>query len=823
MILGFNEIGKEDVIKAGGKGANLGEMVSAGINVPKGFVITADAYKEFLRINSLNELLKDELTKAGKDHTKLLKAAEKFRKMIKMGRLPENTVNEVKSAYQNLGDNILVAVRSSATAEDLSDASFAGQQESYLNIRGIDDVLDKIRDCYASLWGNRAVIYRANQNYNQLFVEIAVVIQEMVESEKAGVLFTLNPINNNTDEMQINSSYGLGESVVSGRVNADSYIVDKFGNIKYINIGSKQTKIIYDKNANREVEVSKELREKASLNENEVIKLVEVAKALKEHYRQDMDIEWAIKEGEVYILQARAVTTIKKNNDSELVKPYIKDIKMSKMLRKQMVFQLEKMPFAYRALDYDYMMGINNQKAIIFNEAGINLNSNPQIDDDGIQTMPRDSKGINRNIFKLFKTIKMLKDYKYCAKKCEAFMIDYKNKISELKELDFENMGMDECRKFLIYSLELLKSLSYDRFKYALFPSALNKDLEKVLKRINKNYTIFDLYKNLDNKTAMVSRDIEKLAEKIKSNDKIKAAIVSGENFENICREFPEFKQLSKDFLYKNGFKSDYNCYCIDAKTFIEDPDRIINLVKPLLLQKDIKKDENNDFNNLMDEIREVGGKKYNEIKKRIEYFRYFHIVREESQYLWESLFYYVRQCLKRTNFLLTGKENYKEGVANLFHKELIEAMERGYLSESDFEKIKRRNQKYPLALKVWEASKSLVFDKAGEVLKGVSGSGGVGIGKACLIKSPKEFYKMKRGDILVCHLTDPEWTPLFKLAGGVVADTGSSLSHAAIVAREYQIPSVLGVGFATSRFKDGDIIKVDGNSGTANKVKSEL
>lgn len=253
MILGFNEICKEDVIKVGGKGANLGEMVSAGINVPKGFVITADAYKEFLRINSLNELLKDELTKAGRDHAKLLKAAEKFRKSIKMGRLPENTVNEVKSAYQNLGDNVLVAVRSSATAEDLSDASFAGQQESYLNIRGIDDVLDKIRDCYASLWGNRAVIYRANQNYNQLFVEIAVVIQEMVESEKAGVLFTLNPINNNTDEMQINSSYGLGESVVSGRVNADSYIVDKFGRIKYINIGSKQTKIIYDKNANKEV------------------------------------------------------------------------------------------------------------------------------------------------------------------------------------------------------------------------------------------------------------------------------------------------------------------------------------------------------------------------------------------------------------------------------------------------------------------------------------------------------------------------------------------------------------------------------------------
>jgi len=818
MVIDFSKISKNDVMTAGGKGANLGEMVSAGINVPSGFVVTADEYKEFLRINGLEEIFEKELTEAGKDETRLLKAAEKFRALIKKGKLSEHLIDEVKTAYKNLGENIRVAVRSSATAEDLPDASFAGQQETYLNVRGTDEVVNKIIDCYASLWGNRAVSYRANQGYNQLSVAIAVVIQTMVESEKAGVLFTVNPINNNADEIQINSSYGLGESVVSGRVTADSYIADKSGKIKHLTIGSKKTQIIYGEKDTKEVDVSREMREKPALNEREVKELVNVGKTIEKHYGYPCDIEWAIRGGEVYILQARAITTLKENYD-ELVMSYIKNSKISKMVKKQMAFMLEKMPFAYRVLDYDYMTAINNQKANIFDEAGIKINPNPQIDDDGIQTLPKDVKGINRRIFKLFKTIKMLKDYEYCARKCESFMKQYEKEIRELKQLDFEKMGTDECREFLVYSLDLLQRLSYDRFKYALFPSALNKDLEKVLKKADAEHTVFDLYRNLDNKTAVVSGDVEILAKEIKKSDLLKKAIISGENFETICKDFPDFKNLADEFLNKNGFKSDYNCYCIEGKTFLEDKDRLINIMKPLILQEDDKKEETNDFSRLLAEIEKVSGRKYIEIKKRIEYFRYFHIVREESQYLWETLFYYVRKCLKRANFLLVGNEDYKAGVANLFHKELTEALKRGYLSESDKEKINRRNQKYPLAVKVWEASKVLAFDTAGEVLKGVSGSKGIAVGTARLIKEPKEFYKMNKGDILVCHLTDPEWTPLFGLAGAVVADTGSALSHAAIVAREYGIPAVLGVGFATAKFKDGDRIRVDGDKGEVSKA----
>ena len=273
---------------------------------------------------------------------------------------------------------------------------------------------------------------------------------------------------------------------------------------------------------------------------------------------------------------------------------------------------------------------------------------------------------------------------------------------------------------------------------------------------------------------------------------------------------------MTDEFLKKNGFKSDYNCYCLEAKTFIEEPDRIVNIIKPML-NLDSKDDLNSgekDFDDLMEKLKDIYGNKYKRLEKDIKHFRYFHIVREESQYLWESLFYYVRKCVSRINMILLDSEDYKTGVANLFLKDLVKAMDRGYLSEEDKANIRRRQEKFPLATRVWEASKLLVFDAKGDLLKGVSGSTGSVVGRVCIIRNTDEFYKMQKGDILVCHLTDPEWTPLFKLASGVVADTGAALSHAAIVAREFNIPAVLGVGFATSRFKDGDMIQVDGDKG---------
>ncbi|WP_066129911.1 PEP/pyruvate-binding domain-containing protein [Gemelliphila asaccharolytica] len=819
MILDFNEIKKEDVLVAGGKGANLGEMTSAKINVPSGFVITADAYRDFLKVNGIDILIENGIKKTADDEKILLNEAEHFRGKIKSGKFPEQLENAIREKYFNLRNNKRVAVRSSATAEDLPDASFAGQQETYLNVQGIESVLNGVRNCYASLWGNRAVSYRFHQGYDQTSVSIAVVIQEMIESEKSGVLFTVNPVNKKENEMQINASFGLGESVVSGRVTADSYIIDKSGNIIEVNIGSKETQIIYGDKETVEVSVNSDKRKTRALNDREILELMKCGLEIEKHYGMPMDIEWAIKNDIVYILQARAITTLKNSkNDitgNDLIEKYIKGKKIKKDTQEVMSFFLEKMPFAHRVLDFDYLMAINDQKVNILSEGGIILPRNPIIDDDGIQTFSDDGKRIGKNIFKFFNILKNMKDFEFCYKKCKDFMNIYEVEIEEIKHLNFENMTLTECGNFLEESYALLQKLAYDRFKYALFPSVLNsKKFNKIIKKVNSNYSSFDFYWDLDNKTSVVTNDVYKMAREIRKNEALKKAIISGDNFKELYKKFNDFKNISDEFMKDNGFKSDYNCYCLSAKTFLEDPDRLINILRPILNENSNESNDIKDFSKLMERVKEIYGRKYQDVEKQIKYFRYFHVVREESQYLWETLFYYVRKCVRRINFILLGDENIETGVANLFHKELLEVINRGNLNELDKEKINRRNEKFPLAVKVWEASKLLIFKTDGDVLKGVSGSTGIAVGKVCLINSPKEFYKMKKGDILVCHLTDPEWTPLFKLASAVVADTGSALSHAAIVAREYNIPAVLGVGFATTKFKDGDTIQVNGNIG---------
>lgn len=481
-----------------------------------------------------------------------------------------------------------------------------------------------------------------------------------------------------------------------------------------------------------------------------------------------------------------------------------------------MAFQLEKMPYAYRPLDYDFMIQINTQKAVLFGEAGLNLTSDPQMDDDGIMTLPKSDFGLNKRILHFPAMLKLLKDFPACADKCLQFMPAYEEKLGKMQAYHFDDMSLKKCGEFLSYAYKLLGKLCYDRFKYALFPSVLGGHLTKAVKKLDSKYTNYDLYKGLNNKTALITNEVSELAESIRSHAEMRDDILSGMDFLHLRSKHPDQMSEIDAYLQRNGFKSDFNCYCVIAKTLNEDPDRLLNILRPLLgcEQKGSCKDPGSEYDEMLAGLSEIYGKKFPALKKDIECFRTFHVVREESQYLWESLFYYVRKALVRINMLLLENDDYVTGVSNLFYEELIAACERGSLSESDQEKIKRRNEKHALAQKVWDASKLLVFRDNGDALKGISGSSGVAVGNVCIVHSPAEFHKMKKGDILVCELTDPEWTPLFSLASAVVADTGSSLSHAAIVAREFQIPAVLGVGFATTKFKDGDMIRVDGDKG---------
>ncbi len=476
MILEFKDVRKEDTSVAGGKGANLGELTVAGFRVPKGFVITAETYLLFLRENGIDRVIEKELSDAGTDDRRLLWAASIIQGRIKQGIFPNEVKTRIVACYETVGAGGSVAVRSSATAEDLPDASFAGQQETYLNVSGADELLDRVRSCYASLWSSRAVSYRKNQGYGQENIAIAVVVQEMVKSDKSGVLFTVNPVSNKASEMQINANYGLGESVVSGRVTADSYLVDRKGNILDIVIGTKETQIVYGIKETKEAMVDAEKRAARVLGDEELADLVKLGLAVEAHYGNPMDIEWTIRDGELYVLQARAITTLKKMPEDKEIQCYIENIKIKKSNRELMSFLIEKIPFAYRALEYDYFLIEVEQKAEIFSENGVILTPQLSMDLEGIMTIQNEKKYLNFNIFKLFGTLKRLRDFDYCAKYCRAFIKEYGKKVDELKEIAFDNMELSDCKEFMNYSYDLIKQIAYKRFKYALFPSLLNKN-----------------------------------------------------------------------------------------------------------------------------------------------------------------------------------------------------------------------------------------------------------------------------------------------------------------------------------------------------------
>ncbi len=330
----FEDLDGDDVELVGGKGANLGEMTNAGIPVPSGFCVTADAYEVFVSETGIQDKIMELIDDVEdyEDSDKLNDTAKKIRNLIKSTEMPDDIRDEIVNAYEEMNerygkDDVYTAVRSSATAEDLPDASFAGQQETYLDISGVDSLLDSVQKCWASLWTTRATYYRERQGFDHSKVYLSAVVQKMVNSETAGVMFTANPANNDTSEIMINASWGLGESVVSGAVSPDEYIVDKENlNIKDKHIAKKKIMIVRDPEkgvgtvkVDTEDQLGEEYVEKECLDDEKIKKLAEIGIKIEDHYNAPQDIEWAYDTDtdELQIVQSRPVTTLEEKGEDE--------------------------------------------------------------------------------------------------------------------------------------------------------------------------------------------------------------------------------------------------------------------------------------------------------------------------------------------------------------------------------------------------------------------------------------------------------------------------------------------------------------------------
>ncbi|ADQ67963.1 phosphoenolpyruvate synthase [Halogeometricum borinquense DSM 11551] len=313
-VVWLDDVRADDLGTVGGKGASLGELTSAGLPVPTGFVVTAGTYRSFIEDAGIDEELFDAVDVDHEDSAALKEAHERAHELIMETPVPESVGEEILAAYDEVGesdDEAFVAVRSSATAEDLPDASFAGQQETFLNVQK-DDLIHRVKECWASLFSQRAIYYRNRKGFPHHEVDIAVVVQEMVDAEKSGVMFTSHP-STGEPRIIIEAAWGLGEAVVSGSVSPDNYVVDRdSGEVETATVADKKVMMVKDSETGETVErdVEDDKRSARVLDEDEIARLVELGERVEDHYGEPQDVEWAIYEDDVYMLQSRPITTI---------------------------------------------------------------------------------------------------------------------------------------------------------------------------------------------------------------------------------------------------------------------------------------------------------------------------------------------------------------------------------------------------------------------------------------------------------------------------------------------------------------------------------
>ncbi|MFC7200365.1 pyruvate, water dikinase [Halospeciosus flavus] len=316
----LEDVRADDIESVGGKGASLGELTDAGLPVPPGFVVTAGTYRSFIEETGIDEELFEAVDVDAEDTAALAEAESRAKELILETELPESVRQEIVNSYDELGGGeAFVAVRSSATAEDLPDASFAGQQETFLNVTR-EDLVDRVKRCWASLFTQRAIYYRQEQGFEHRKVDIAVVVQRMVDADKSGVMFTSHP-STGAAKVIVEAAWGLGEAVVSGSVSPDNYVVDReTGEVEDVTVADKKVMHVKDEESGETVEreVPDEKRTARVLSDEELEELVALGERVEDHYDTPQDVEWAIQGGDIYMLQSRPITTI----DEERVEEY---------------------------------------------------------------------------------------------------------------------------------------------------------------------------------------------------------------------------------------------------------------------------------------------------------------------------------------------------------------------------------------------------------------------------------------------------------------------------------------------------------------------
>ncbi len=803
----FDDITAADLARVGGKGANLGECARAGLPVPPGFCVSTEAFRRgtsgLSRMPAPDAAVRDPAA---------------LRERVLAIPLAEPVKQTITDAYVRLGEP-RVAVRSSATTEDLPEASFAGQQETYLGVVGAEALLDAVRRCWASLWTDRAVDYRRQQGVSDEGIALAVVVQTMVPADTAGVLFTRDPVTGDAARMLASSSYGLGESVVAALVTPDTFTLARSpAAVLTRQIGSKQTRIDQVSDGGTiTTEVPEADRARQSITDAQLLRLAGLGERVEAHYGTGQDIEWAFVGEDLYLLQARPITT-----PTPVVEGHapVKG-RLERALRDDLIEHFPA-PFPLDLYAVHRIQGVIQDLMCAAGLRAVPATSLIQGDDDGIiritVTKPRPTLATVARLPALFS--QGIRDDPRTWPDQEIALRGHLEELAEeVRELPA--VGDDAALEVVRDAVSHAASVTTDRFVNYNAPMIINRAIASWLinaSRPERATSPEDLYAGVPYKTAEITAAIGDLAA-LADDRGVADVIVSapqGKVGQALAAVTPgqEFASHVEAFLSAHGARTARLYLPFSNRSWREDPEAFYALLAATLRGTPLERTHATDP--ARDIERQLPRLLRNRWRANTGRLRARHVGREGTVYLIEEFFCLARAGMDEIARRLVSRRHIDDpgDVRFLYLHEVENAL------HDDQRKLRpliaRRRRKRGTAEAIWwDRGRT---DNGEHVLRGLPASAGRATGTARVIRSPHDVHRLQAGDILVCPFTDPTWTPLFALAAAVVADSGGPLSHAAIVAREYGIPAVLGTGHATS-LPDGATVLVNGTDGTVTIV----
>jgi phosphohistidine swiveling domain-containing protein len=866
--------------RVGGKGASLARMAAAGLPVPPGFHITTAAYRRFVTENGLQERILAAVSAVAADQPATLEVASRqISDLFAQSAMPDEIAAAIRRAYAGLSakagvNDLSVAVRSSATAEDLPEMSFAGQQETYLNIRGAAQVLDAVKRCWASLWTARAIGYRARNRIAPEDVSLAVVVQELVPADAAGVLFTANPLSGTRDQVMINAAWGLGEAIVGGQVTPDTVVVDKAsGTILAQRISAKDVMTVRTPDGTREEPVPADRRAHAALSPEQAAELARLGARIEALYGQPMDIEWALAGERIFVVQARPITALPdaatpgaavgaalsqapQAAEWPLPKPNGRYYRTSvfELLPDPLspLFATLGLPAWSRAMTELFRgLGIGGQfplmTLVTINGYGYyDLTLTPAQTAKLLLAMPR--------ILTLFARLMRTTESRWQEARSRYIALVHRWEATDLagaSAADLLQAARDLTDEAALYYLTIqggilpaaymsegLFTLVYNRFlRRPTDPPALTFMLGFDSAPIQAEQSLYDLARWARAQPELALPLLARSSAQFTAEYRERAIYAVAES---AWREF--WRRLS-DHLAHFG----HAIYDLDfAKGVLaDDPAPVLETLKFFLSGDAPDPHERQAVAAAAREratrrmLIQLRGPRRAIFRRLVAWAQRFAPLREDALadvgLGWPVTRRMLREIGRRlvaAHALVAPDDGFYLTLDDV--QEAAAALDAGQPAASYQAAVAERRATWereraltpPAALPLKGGARFLGIDfsemmparigqSAGDTLKGIAASPGRVTGVARVISGPDAFPQMRPGDILVARITTPAWTPLFALAAGVVTDVGGPLSHSSIVAREYHIPAVLGTGVATERLRSGQRITVDGDVGT--------